>query len=107
MDKPMIHVVATISLEPGTRPAFLEVFRRLTPLVRGEGGCLEYQAAIDVPTTLAIQEGPRPDVVTVVEKWETLEALYAHTSAPHMAEYRARVKDYVTGVNLLVMEPAT
>ena len=103
----MIHVVATISLYPGTRPAFLEVFRWLTPQVQNEDGCIEYQATIDVPTTLAIQEGPRPDVVTVVEKWENLEALYSHTSAPHMAEYRARVKDFVSGVNLLVMEPAT
>lgn len=103
----MIHVVATISLEPGTRSAFLEVFRRLTPLVRDEEGCIEYQAVIDIPTKLAIQEGPRPDVVTVVEKWETLEALYAHTSDPHMADYRTQVKDFVTGVNLLVMEPAT
>ena len=103
----MIHVVATISLQPGTRAEFLEVFRRLTPLVQGEEGCIEYQAAIDIPTTLAIQEGPRPDVVTVVEKWESLEALYAHTSAPHMADYRAQVREFVTGVNLLVMEPAT
>jgi quinol monooxygenase YgiN len=103
----MIHVVATISLNPGTRPEFLEVFRRLTPHVQAEEGCIEYQAAIDVPTTLAIQDGPRPDVVTVVEKWESLDALYAHTRAPHMADYRAQVKDFVVGVNLLVMEPAT
>lgn len=103
----MIHVVATISLQPGTRDEFLEVFRRLTPLVQAEDGCIEYQAAVDIPTTLAIQEGPRPDVVTVVEKWDSLDALYAHTRAEHMAEYRSQVKDFVTGVNLLVMEPAT
>ena len=101
----MIHVVATITLHPGVRPAFLDVFRWLTPLVRAEPGCVEYQAAIDVPTTLAVQEGPRPDAVIVVEKWESLEALYAHTQAPHMAEYRAKVKDYVVGVSLEVMEP--
>src|SRR5262245_43272201 len=35
----MIHVVATISLQPGTRDMFLEVFRRLTPLVQAEDGC--------------------------------------------------------------------
>ena len=34
----MIHVVATITLQPGTRPAFLGVFRWLTPLVRAEIG---------------------------------------------------------------------
>jgi quinol monooxygenase YgiN len=101
----MIHVVATITLNPGVRDEFLEVFRWLTPLVREEDGCVEYQGTLDVPTTLAVQDGPREDVVTVVEKWETLDALYAHTKAPHMTEYRAKVKDYVVGVRLQVMEP--
>ena len=101
----MIHVVATITLNPGTRPAFLEVFRWLTPLVRTEAGCIEYQATIDVPTTIAVQEGPRPDVVTVIEKWNSVEALYAHSAMPHMTEYRAKVKDYVVGVKLIVSEP--
>jgi quinol monooxygenase YgiN len=101
----MIHVVATIALNPGTRDAFLEVFRQLIPLVRAEEGCIEYQAAVDVPTTLAVQEGPRDNVVTVVEKWESLEALYAHIPAPHMQEYREKVREYVVGVNLQVMEP--
>jgi quinol monooxygenase YgiN len=102
----MIHVVATITLNPGTRPAFLEVFRWLTPTVRSEKGCIEYQATIDVPTTIAVQEGPRPDVVTVIEKWESVEALYAHSVAPHMTEYRAKVKDFVASVKLQVTEPA-
>ena len=103
----MIHVVATITLKPGVRPAYLEIFKWLTPLVRAEVGCIEYQATTDVQTTIAVQEGPRPDVVTVIEKWATLEALYAHGVMPHMNEYRAKVKDYVTGVKLQVTEPAT
>jgi quinol monooxygenase YgiN len=102
----MIHVVATITLQPGTRPAFLDVFRWLTPQVRAETGCIEYQATIDVPTTIAVQEGPRAEVVTVIEKWASVEALYAHGGAPHMTEYRARVKDYVASVKLQVTEPA-
>lgn len=102
----MIHVVATIMLKPGVREPFLDVFRWVTPLVRAEDGCTEYQATTDVPTTLAVQDGPRPDVVTVVEKWASVEALYAHTRAPHMAEYREKTKDFVTGVKLVVAEPA-
>ena len=43
--------------------------------------------------------------MTVVEKWETLDALYEHLKAPHMTEYRAKVKDYVRGVELQVLEP--
>ena len=101
----MIHVVATITLNPGVRGEFLEVFAWLTPQVRAEGGCIEYQATIDIPTTLAVQEGPRANVVTVVEKWESLDALLAHISAPHMTEYREKVKEMVVGVSLQVMEP--
>jgi quinol monooxygenase YgiN len=101
----MIHVVATISLHPGTRADFLEVFRRITPLVRAEEGCIEYQGAVDVPTTIPVQDDPRPDVVTVVEKWESLDALYAHLQAPHMNDYRAKVREFVRGVELQVLEP--
>src|SRR5436190_8395242 len=102
----MIHVVATITLNPGTRAAFLDVFRWLTPLVRTEAGCIEYQATVDVPTTIAVQDGPRPDVVTVIEKWESVEALYAHGATPHMTDYRAKVKDYVLSMKLQVTEAA-
>lgn len=102
----MIYVIATISLNPGVRSAFLVEFTRLTPLVRAEDGCIEYQATIDVPSTMPIQIPPRDDVVTVVEKWASLDALHAHSKAPHMADYRVRVKDYVKGVSLQVLQPA-
>ncbi len=102
----MVHVIATITAKPGTRDRVLEAFHWVTPLVRAEDGCIEYQAATDVKTTLAVQDGPREDVITVVEKWASLEALYAHTKAPHMAEYRTRVSEFVTGVRLVVAENA-
>ena len=44
--------------------------------------------------------------MTVVESWESLDSLYAHLEAPHMAAYRERVKDYVSGASLTVTEPA-
>src|SRR5262245_20391468 len=100
----MIHVIATITVNPGTRDKVLEAFRWVTPLVRAENGCIEYQATVDVKTTLAVQDGPRDNVVTVVEKWASLDALYAHTKAPHMTDYRAKVKDYVASVKLQITE---
>ena len=102
----MIHVIATIDVTPGRRAAFLEQFYWVVPLVRAEEGCLEYGAAVDVPTTIAVQVAPRPDTVIAVEKWSSVETLQAHLKAPHMAEYRVRVKDLVTGVTLQVLEPA-
>ena len=101
----MIYVIATIELAEGKRAAFLEEFRKLVPLVRAEAGCLEYGAAIDTPSGLPIQIPLRDNVVTVVEKWESVEALQAHAQAPHMVAYRPKVKDYVRGTQLQVLEP--
>jgi quinol monooxygenase YgiN len=102
----MVHVIATIQVAPGRREAFLAEFRRVVPLVRAEAGCLEYGPAVDASAGLPGQVPPRPDVVTVVEKWESLDALRAHLGAPHMLEYRGRVKDLVAGVQLQVLQPA-
>jgi quinol monooxygenase YgiN len=101
----MIHVIATIELWGGKREAFLAEFRRVVPLVRAEPGCLDYGPAIDVPTGIEAQVPPRENVVTVVERWESLDALRAHLAAPHMQEYRARVKALIAGVQLQVLQP--
>lgn len=101
----MIHVVATIELQPGTRPAFLAEFQQVVPSVRAEDGCLEYGAAVDLPTKLAAQPPAREDVVVVVEKWRDVPALEAHLSAPHMNAYRERVRGYVVRSVLHVLRP--
>jgi quinol monooxygenase YgiN len=44
--------------------------------------------------------------VTVIEKWNCLDALQAHLAAPHMTEYRERVRDLVVAVDLQVLTPA-
>jgi quinol monooxygenase YgiN len=102
----VIHVIATIELAAGTREAFLAEFHRIVPLVRAEAGCLDYGPTIDLPTGLAAQPPVRDNVVTVVERWESLDALRAHTAAPHMQEYRGRVQDYVVRVQLHILQPA-
>ena len=102
----MIHVIATVELAEGKRDAFLAEFRKVVPLVRAENGCVEYGPTIDVATGIPAQGPLRDNVVTVVEKWEGLDALRAHLQAPHMTEYRARVKDLVVRVQLQVLQTA-
>jgi quinol monooxygenase YgiN len=101
----MIHVIATIDLQKGEREAFLKEVHRLVPKVRAENGCLEYGPAVDLKTAIAAQLPLRDDVVTIVEKWSDLPALENHLQAPHMAEYRLRVRDMVRGVKLQILEP--
>jgi len=78
----------------------------LVPSVLQEDGCLEYTPMVDVASGIAAQPSVRGDVVTVVEKWERIEALESHLIAPHMLEYRKAVKEMVAGSRLLVLEPA-
>ena len=102
----MIHVIATVELRPGTRDQYLPHFHWVRPLVLAEAGCIEYAAAVDTPTAIRVQLPLRPDVVTIVEKWESLETLTAHLKAPHMDEYRSRVVSFVHNVTLQVLQPA-
>lgn len=102
----MIHVIATIQVLPERREDFLAQFHKVEPEVHAEQGCLEYAAAIDLATDIGAQIPLRSDVVTVVEKWESIEALNAHLAAPHMATYREAVKDMVRGVELQILQPA-
>jgi quinol monooxygenase YgiN len=102
----MIHVIATIELNPGTREAFLAEFHKLIPQVLAEQGCIEYGPTIDVPTGLAAQQPIRDHVVTIVEEWESLDHLKAHLAAPHMKPYREAVKEMVVSTKLSILQPA-
>jgi len=102
----MIHVIATIDLAPGTRESFLAEFRKVIADVRAEAGCIEYGPAIDAETGIPTQYTLGADRVTVMEKWESVDALKAHSKAPHMLAYRVRVKEFVRGMELRVLSPA-
>ena len=102
----MIHVIATVTVNPGTRDRFLEVFNGNVPNVLAEDGCIEYGAAVDVQTEHRAQGPVRPDVVVVLEKWRDVAALMAHSLAPHMKTYRIAVNDCIQSVSLQILSPA-
>jgi quinol monooxygenase YgiN len=102
----MIYVVATLDLEPGKRTAFLAEFAKVVPLVRAEAGCIEYAPTVDAETGIASQSRTGPDRVTIVEKWQSVDSLKAHDTAPHMQAYRARVKAYIRGREIRILTPA-
>jgi len=102
----MIHVIATVELNPGTRDKFLAEFRKIIADVKAEAGCIEYGPAIDAQTDIPTQFKIGPDKVTIIEKWEDWTALKAHLVAPHMVAYRPKVKAFVKGMELRVLSPA-
>ena len=102
----MLSVIAEIEVVDGKRDEFLEEFRKVVPLVLAEDGCVEYGPTIDAETDIPAQIPRRGNIVTIVEKWESLEQLKAHLVAPHMTEYRGRVKELVVGSVLRILDAA-
>lgn len=101
----MIHVIATIQLNPGTRAEFLNLFNKLVPTVRKEVGCISYEAAVDLVMGHPAQETIGEDAVVVVEKWASLADLQAHLAAPHMEAFRADAGRLIKKLSLRVLSP--
>ena len=101
----MIHVIASIGVKPGKRAEFIELFQKNVPNVLAEAGCIEYIPAVDAESGIDAQWKDE-SVVTVIEKWETLDALKAHLDAPHMQQFRADTAELVDDVSLTVLEDA-
>lgn len=101
----MIHVIASVSVRQGSRAEFLSIFKANVPNVLQEKGCIEYRPAVDVDTGLDPQILDE-NLVTVIEKWESLDDLRTHLTAPHMLDYREKVSSMVEKVVLKVLEDA-
>jgi len=101
----MIHVIASIYIKEGRLSEFVEIFKLNIPNVLKEEGCIEYVPTVDVLTDLPPQELD-DNVVTIIEKWNSLDDLQAHLSAPHMLAYKENVKNLVDKVSLKILKEA-
>ncbi len=98
----MIHVIASINVKKGKLSDYLAVLTSTRPFVRKEQGCIEYVPVVDVDARLPVQVFDK-NVVTILERWQSLEALHAHLGSPHMLAYREKVKDLVERVSVKVL----
>lgn len=101
----MVVVVASIRVKRGKETEFLEIFRENVPKVVAEQGCLEYFPTVDCDAGLPVQKLDA-QMVTIIEKWQSLAALHDHLASPHMLDYREKVKDLVEDVSLKVLTEA-
>src|SRR5215510_3226484 len=99
----MVHVLAIITAHPGKRTQLLELFQAVIPTVREEQGCIEYGVAVDVANA---DPAFGPDTYVVVEKWENLETLKAHSVAPHMKDFGQGAGPLIAKRAVHVLQPA-
>lgn len=100
----MIHVIASIKVKPESLEDFIEIFKANVPDVLAEEGCLGYEPAMDLETDLPVQTR-EPHMVTVVEKWESPDALKAHLASPHMLEYGKKTRSMVQDAVVRILSP--
>lgn len=105
MLRAMIHVVASIRVKDGCLAEYSALFKENVPHVLAEHGCIEYAPCVDADTGWEVQDLDRRRL-TVVEKWETMDAMRAHSRAPHMAAFREKAGHLVEGVRLQVVRGA-
>ena len=98
----MIHVLASIRVEPGNRDILIEHLKLNIPHVIKEKGCIEYNSTIDVDYQIDNQTYDE-NRVTIIEKWENFDTLKKHMHAPHMLSYREKVKDLVENISLKIL----
>src|ERR1700712_1337026 len=102
----MIHVIATITANPGQRADVLALFAKNQPAVLAEEGCISYEAVIDVPNAGPIQTPLGNDTFAVIERWESVDALKAHAASTHMAEYGRNSAPFISRRVINVLQVA-
>ena len=80
-EKMMVHVIATIRVNPGCMSQFLEIFKSNIPAVLAETGAVEYRPTMDLDTGLPRQV-IEENTIVLIEKWNSLEALRNHPATP-------------------------
>ena len=101
----MLTVLASIHIKAGQMGKYLDILKANVPTVCSEAGCVSYVPMIDFDSQLAPQVMDE-NVVTIVEQWESLDALRTHLAAPHMLKYKNNVSGIVEKVTLKVLQNA-
>lgn len=76
----MIVVNVAVEIDPEDLPAMKEGIATMETASRAEAGCLDYTFSVELNN---------PSRLRITEKWETMDALTAHFSAPHMGAFQA------------------
>ena len=99
----MINVIATVTVKKGRVSEFIKGFKANALKVRKEPGCVEYYPTVDIKTDL-LPSSFDENVVTIIEKWESMEALQDHIDAPHMKEQFKKDEEFVESMSMRLLE---
>lgn len=92
----MIIVSGKVKTQPGAVDKLRDAAAEVVNATRAEEGCIDYSFGVD-----ALE----PDVIIVLEYWESWDALQNHFTAPHMAKWMKTIGEAgVVSTNLRFIE---
>lgn len=102
----MVYCVVTMIIKEGRMNEFLAECGKIRPIVLKEAGCLMYDYTREFSSGMTRQEPINPNRVTLLEKWESLDAINAHSATKHMTDFVDKVKDMRESVVIRACESA-
>src|SRR5262245_15386385 len=102
----VVQLIITVKVRPDSVADYIAAFAAIAPDVRLETGCIEYHVYRD-STDPRFDNEKRPDTVVICEKWESIEALQAHTRhSPALNGFRQAVKGMKLESSYRLLTPA-
>jgi quinol monooxygenase YgiN len=92
----MIYVVATIVAKPDKHAQLLAGAKVCIAATLKEAGCISYDLLHSIT---------EPNTFTFVERWETREALTAHSKTDHLKVWRTVSGDCITSRTIEIIHP--
>jgi len=99
----MINVIASICVKTGKIADYLTILKANMQAIKKEKGYIEYVPTVDIDAKLPLQVLDN-NVITILEKWESIEAFHAHLKASHMLDYREKIKTMIESVSVKVLQ---
>lgn len=91
----MIHLIATLTIKPGSLDAIREAVMPCIEATRREDGCVSY----DLHQSLTDE-----NTLVFVERWETRAHLEAHFDTPHLIAWREAGSPYFLDRKIEIIE---
>lgn len=89
-----ITVVVSARAKPGRGAELLDLYGELAAATHGEDGCLAF----------TLHRGlDDHDVIALVERWASREALDAHLGSPHVTTFRREAAELADGPSAIVI----
>lgn len=101
----MLTIIAEILIKSAGqhRQNVLDAFQKIIPTVLAEDGCHGYEPLVDHKSNASFQTH-EPNMIVMLEKWESVAHLEAHLATPHMQAHHEAVKDDIIDVKIKILE---